>query len=137
MSNYNYLYIGGTIVIIALEEAKLKLISLRADIKELGMAVLAVTDGDKELAEKSSIYLHRNMRIIKSDTMLVIIPVGRILKRPSLTANSDGNMAEILPCRVSRVTCKPCILNAELALGVARSLCISRSCNISGVLFRL
>ena len=39
MSYYNYLYIGGTIVIIALEEAKLKLIALRADIKELGNAL--------------------------------------------------------------------------------------------------
>lgn len=69
-----------------------------ADIKELGMAVLAVTDGDKELAEKSADALYKticdNIPNLKTDYMTIDEALNRVgisQNGPVVIADSSDN----------------------------------------------
>ena len=51
----------------------------------------------KKLAKSRSVDCHRRMLGIKNDTVLVIVNIGRILKKPIAIINPQGNDSVILP----------------------------------------
>ena len=81
--------------------------------------------------------LHRHVFLRERDAVLVVVNVGRVLKKPLVTAKGEGNLAQILArgciC-VSRITH---VFGAEKALRITRLRRKLRRRDVLRVLFGL
>ena len=91
----------------------------------------------KKLIENLVVDNHRDVLGIEKDTMLIEVTVRRILEIPAPALNINVYGAEILSCRVGRMTCKAHVFGTKLTLRISYCfLCLCR-CNITGVFFGL
>ena len=89
-------------------------VGIRAD-----KVVRELADEVQQLAEGRAVDLHRRMRAVEDDAVLVIIDIRRILQIPAAAVDRHGNDTVILAGRVVHPSGIALVFGAESALGIA------------------
>ena len=99
--------------------------------------VRELCDEIKQLQKRRLIDLHRRMRRVQHDAVLVVVHVWRILEAPLRTLNLDRDDTMILTRRIVHTTTVALALMTELALRIARLLRLPRRRDGLRILLRL